>query len=213
MYFAKLYHASIFAIIFFSLCQTIKSLNAKLVDITKINPTIKLDIRYATTNNFTGKIIYPSAKCYLEEDAAKALDKIQKELSLMGLGLKIFDGYRPLSVQKKFWSIYPNENYVANPQKGSVHNRGCAVDLTLIDLRTGEELKMPSEFDDFSQKAHRNYSKMKNKTVKLNCKILELVMEKHGFNGLFHEWWHFNFRDKELYPIQNISFKELETQK
>ncbi len=184
-------------------------LNANLVEIQKINPTIKLDIRYATTNNFTGKIIYPSARCFLEEEVAKALDAVQKELNLMGYGLKIFDGYRPLSVQKIFWNIYPDEKYVANPTKGSKHNRGTAVDLTLIDIKSGIELKMPSEFDEFSSRANRDYTKMKDQIAKRNCKLLEVVMQKQGFIGIASEWWHFDYKNLGKYPIQDISFAEL----
>ncbi len=184
-------------------------LNANLVEIQKINPSIKLDIRYATANNFTGKIIYPSARCFIEEEVAKALDAVQKELNLMGYGLKIFDGYRPLSVQKIFWNIYPDEKYVANPAKGSKHNRGTAVDLTLIDIKTGQELKMPSKFDEFSSQANRDYTKMKDLIAKRNCKILESVMQKHGFIGISSEWWHFDYKNWRKYPIQDISFAEL----
>jgi zinc D-Ala-D-Ala dipeptidase len=185
------------------------SLQAKLVEVTKINPTIMLDIRYSTTNNFTGKIIYPCARLFLEEEAAVALDIVQKELNTLGLGLKIFDGYRPLSVQEIFWKICPNEHYVENPAKGSRHNRGAAVDLTLIDLKNGKELKMPSGYDDFTPKAHRDYVNMKAKTARQNCKLLELVMLKYGFIGIPTEWWHFDFYNWEKYPIQNISFNEL----
>ncbi|MFH1254060.1 MAG: D-alanyl-D-alanine dipeptidase [bacterium] len=188
-------------------------LHANLIEIKKINPTIKLDIRYATANNFTGKVIYPSAQCFLEKEAALALDAVQKELNAKGYGLKIFDGYRPLSVQKIFWEIYPDEKYVANPAKGSKHNRGTAVDLTLIDIKSGKELKMPSEFDEFSSRANRNYPKMDNATAKHNCKLLESIMEKHGFIGLTSEWWHFDYKNWKKYPIQDISFTELEKQK
>ncbi len=182
---------------------------ASLVEVVKINSHIHLDIRYATTNNFTHRVVYPSAKCYLQREVAQALSEVQTELERLGVGLKIFDGYRPLSVQKIFWKIvsdkFPNtrerEKYVANPAKGSKHNRGTAVDVTLIDLKTGKEFKMPSEYDDFSEKAHRNYEKMISKEVKKNCKLLELTMKKHGFNGVSSEWWHFDFKDWQKYPI------------
>lgn len=190
-------------------------LNAtKLVDVTKINSTIQLDIRYATTNNFTKQQVYPCAKCYLEEDVTLAINEVQKELQPLGLGLKIFDGYRPLSVQKIFWSIFPVPGYVADPAKGSKHNKGAAVDVTLIKLETGEELEMPSEFDDLSEKAHRQYDKMESDVIRHNCKLLESIMEKHGFVGLATEWWHFNWRKAEenpdMYPILDVSFDELE---
>jgi len=190
---------------------------AKLVEVVKVNHNIHLDIRYATKNNFAGKVVYPSAKCYLQDEAAKALAEVEGELEKLGFGLKVFDGYRPLSVQKVFWNIvadkFPNpaerENYVADPAKGSKHNRGTAVDLTLIDLKTGKELEMPSGYDDFSDKAHRTYDKMTSRKAKKNCKLLELVMEKHGFIGLPTEWWHFDFKGWEKYPISDVTFDEL----
>jgi D-alanyl-D-alanine dipeptidase len=149
-----------------------------------------------------------------------ALAKVQKELSAMGFGLKIFDGYRPLSVQKKFWDavadIFPDENeralYVANPKIGSKHNRGAAVDITLIDLVTGKEFEMPSGYDEFSEKAYRDYSKMTINSRK-NCKLLELIMKKHGFDGAYSEWWHFDFNGWEKYPIFDVIFNDLEKKK
>lgn len=167
-------------------------LHAELVELIKINSHFKTKVYYATENNFTHKQVYPSARCFLQEPAAHALDKVEQELEKQNLGLIIFDAYRPLSVQKIFWQICPNENFVADPAKGSRHNRGCAVDLSLIDLKTGTELVMPSDFDEFSAKANRNYAAMEPEARK-NCKLLEEVMEKHGFKGLPTEWWHFDF--------------------
>ena len=177
-----------------------------------VNPTIVLDIRYAKTTNLTGKIIYPQEGCYLRVSAAYALDAVQKELNTLGLGLKVFDGYRPLRYQKLFWAIMPDERYVAHPDKGSKHNRGAAVDLTLIRLSDSKELEMPSEFDDLSERAHRNYTQMSKEAAK-NCKLLEDVMEKHGFTGWPEEWWHFDFRGWEQYPLADVSFEELEIKK
>lgn len=183
-----------------------------LVNITTINPTIKLDIRYATENNFTKKVIYSSAQCYLRRAVAKKLDNIQKELATQGLGLKIFDGYRPLRFQQRLWNLCPDERYVAHPQKGSKHNRGSAVDLTLINLKTGQELEMPSEFDDFTEQAHRTYETMSEK-IKHNCKLLEAIMVKHGFTSIYEEWWHFNDASWQKYDLLDISFKDLEKEK
>ena len=174
-----------------------------------VNSTIALDIRYAKTTNFTGKIIYPQEGCYARMPVAHALDAAQKELALSGLGLKIFDAYRPLRYQQLFWDIMPDERYVADPQKGSKHNRGAAIDLTLIRLADGTELEMPSDFDDLSARAHRNYAAMRAEAAK-NCKILEAIMEKHGFAGWPEEWWHFDFHDWERYPLADISFDELQ---
>ncbi len=184
--------ANSFKPVFYSVLFLIFGLSAELVELIKINKTLVLDVRYATLNNFTGKKVYPSGRCFLQRPAALALNKVQRELKKHGLGLKIWDAYRPLSVQKIFWEIYPNDNYVADPAKGSRHNRGCAVDVTLIDLKTGKELEMPSCFDDFSEKAGRDYEKMDSEARK-NCKLLETAMEKYGFKGLSSEWWHFDF--------------------
>lgn len=181
-----------------------------LVDMAKFDPTIVLDIRYATENNFTGKIVYPSARCFLVREAAEAVCRVQKKLRAMGLGLKIFDGYRPLSVQKIFWKICPHEGYVANPAKGSKHNRGAAVDLTLINLSTGLELHMPSDFDDLTNHANRNYEKM-DPVAQRNCLLLENMMAAEGFLPLKTEWWHFDFHTWQNYPILDISFDELDS--
>ncbi len=186
-------------------------LGAKLVKLIKIDPTIKLDIRYATANNFTGVPVYTVAECYLEEGAAQALQAAQKEFLDLGLSLKVFDGYRPLSVQKIFWNLVPDERYVANPAKGSRHNRGCAVDVTLVDTKTGKELEMGSEFDDFTEKAHRTSMNFPAHIL-TNRKLLEHIMHKHGFIGWVNEWWHFDFNGWQDYPIRDISFEELSKQ-
>ena len=128
-----------------------------LVELKAICPKISLEIVYATPRNFVGKAVYSRACCYLQRPVAKRLRSVQIELEKKGFGLKVFDGYRPLSVQKEFWKYVPDPRYVADPAVGSKHNRGAAIDLTLID-RKGEELPMPSPFDDFTKKAHRNYA-------------------------------------------------------
>lgn len=127
-----------------------------LVNIQSVIPGIVLDIRYATTNNFTGQELYPVAKCVLRTKTAEKLGEVQADLASQSLALKVFDGYRPLSVQKKMWAIFPNPDYVADPKKGSRHNRGAAVDLTLIHLPDQRELPMPTAYDDFTPKAHRD---------------------------------------------------------
>jgi D-alanyl-D-alanine dipeptidase len=123
-----------------------------LVDVQKMIPGVVLDIRYATTNNFTGQQLYPFAGCYLRRAAAEKLAAVQAELQPLGYGLKIYDGYRPLSVQRKMWEVFPQPGYVADPKKGSRHNRGAAVDVTLIRLSDGTELPMPTPYDDFTEK-------------------------------------------------------------
>lgn len=179
----------------------------ELVDLQKMIPRVKLDIRYATTNNFTGKVLYPVAKCYLRREPAEHLKAVQLELRELGFGLKIFDGYRPLSVQKKMWAIFPDDNFVANPAKGSRHNRGAAVDLTLI--RTdGTELEMPTPYDDFTEKAHRKYMKLPGQVLR-NRQLLEDVMTRHGFRGLDTEWWHFDYQGAMKYEILDVDYAEL----
>ena len=183
-----------------------------LIDLQKIIPTIKLDIRYATTNNFTGKKVYSFAtgapvKCFLQKPAAQALKKVQDELAILGLSLKVFDGYRPLSVQHIFWQLLPDERYVADPKKGSRHNRGCAVDVTLVKL-DGTDIMMPTDFDDFTERAHSDYMNLPSEAVK-NRTLLRTVMEKHGFTVLATEWWHFDFKGWEHYPVLDVSLEEL----
>lgn len=174
-----------------------------LVDVQKLIPGVVLDIRYATTNNFTGQQLYPFAGCYLRRAAAKKLAAAQAELQPLGYGLKIHDGYRPLSVQRRMWEVFPQPGYVADPKRGSRHNRGAAVDVTLIRLTDGSELPMPTPYDDFTEKAHRNYMDLPAEVL-ANRALLERVLTKHGFVGLPTEWWHFddvNWRD---YPLLDI---------
>jgi D-alanyl-D-alanine dipeptidase len=178
-----------------------------LVNLEELIPGIRLDIRYATTNNFTGQKLYPVAKCYLRRQAAEQLKQVQDELRGMGLALKIFDGYRPLSVQKKMWAIYPNPGFVADPAKGSKHNRGAAVDLTLIRL-DGTELAMPTPYDDFTGKAASRYMDLPEEVIK-NRALLERVMREHDFRELNTEWWHFDFRNSRKYDILDIDYSQL----
>lgn len=178
-----------------------------LVEIKKLCPSIVLDIRYATANNFTGKVVYSSPRCFMRRTTAEKLIKVQEELAKFGLGLKIFDAYRPRRVQYKFWELVPDERYVANPAKGSKHNRGTAVDCTLV-MSDGAELAMPTEFDDFTEKAHRDYKKLPAKVIR-NRELLENIMTKHGFIGLPTEWWHFDDTDWEKYDLLDIAFEDI----
>jgi D-alanyl-D-alanine dipeptidase len=180
-----------------------------LVEVKKVMPNIALDIRYSTTNNFTGKILYDSDRCFLRRSVANHLRAAQKEFNEMELGLKIYDGYRPISVQKKMWAIFPHEDYVANPAKGSRHNRGAAVDVTLIRLSDKKELAMPSGYDEFTEKAHRSYMGGSAEAIQ-NRRLLERVMQEHGFVGLSTEWWHFddvNWKNYELLDIDSSQIK------
>lgn len=198
--------SSLFLICFFiSACYQPKS-EINLIDIHQLDPTIKLDVRYATENNFTGKILYSSSRVYLVREVAEQLVKVNQYLKdNYKLQIKIYDGYRPLSVQKKMWELIPDERYVANPAKGSRHNRGCAVDLTLIDS-LGNELDMGIPYDDFTEKAHIDYLNLPE-IVLTNRKILQEAMMKFGFIPLMTEWWHFDYKDWKNYPVLDIDVK------
>ncbi len=172
------------------------------VNLSKVDVTIKQDMKYATSDNFTKRVVYPEAKCILRKPVAEALARVQNSIKLQGFSLKVWDCYRPLSVQKKFWELVPDERYVANPQKGSRHNRGAAVDVTIVDS-AGNEIEMPSAFDDFSEKASRNYAKSSRKARK-NSKRLESAMVKEGFVPFPTEWWHFDFKGWEKYDIADV---------
>jgi len=177
------------------------------VDIEKICPSILLEIIYATKDNFTKKVQYPVAKCYLRRKVAERLVKVQKELEKLHLGLKIFDGYRPYSVTKAFWELIQDPRYVAPPSLGSKHNRGAAVDVTLVDF-SGHELEMPTPIDEMSVRAHRDYEKLPQKVI-ANRQLLEDIMMSGGFLPLPTEWWHFDDRDWENYPIEDVCITEL----
>lgn len=173
-----------------------------LVDIQSVIPNIRVDLRYASTNNFLGKIVYPFQKCFLLKETALQLGKAQEELERVGLGLMVWDGFRPESVQRKLWGLLPDERYVADPSKGGRHTRGTSVDVTLIDS-TGRELVMPSGFDDFTEKAHRDYTGASDEAM-TNRERLEKVMERHCFVGLPTEWWHFDLIGWENYPLVSM---------
>lgn len=174
-----------------------------LVDVQKVIPGVVLDIRYATTNNFTGQKLYPFAGCYLRRAAAEKLAAAQAELKPLGYGLKIYDGYRPLSVQRRMWEVFPQPGYVADPKKGSRHNRGAAVDVTLIRLADGAELPMPTPYDDFTPRAHRDFMDLPAEAIQ-NRALLERVLNRQGFIGLPTEWWHFDAANWRDYPLLDI---------
>lgn len=163
---------------------------AELVDIETLNPNIVQDIRYATENNFMKTKVYGVARCLLRREVAERLSQVQQDLEKQGFGLKVYDCYRPLSVQKRMWRIVSARPYVANPARGSKHNRGAAVDLTLVD-KNGQEMEMPTEFDNFTHRAHRKYQGASSEAKK-NRVLLEEAMKKGGFIPLSKEWWHFD---------------------
>ena len=180
-----------------------------MIELIKLDSTIKLDIRYATENNFVGKKVYPEARAFLQEPAAKALVKVHKKLRKEGLGLVIFDGYRPWTITRLFWEVTPTDKrkFVADPAKGSKHNRGCAVDLSIFNLKTGELLDMPSSYDEFTERASPDYAGGTD-VQRANRNKLRRLMEDAGFTVNPNEWWHFDFKKWEDYAIYDISFAE-----
>lgn len=171
------------------------------VKVTDYIPTVRQELFYATDNNFTGQVIYDFTDAWLRYGTVKKLMAVSRDLAEMDLYIKIWDGFRPVSAQFKLWEIYPDSTYVANPNKGySSHSRGNTVDLTLVDA-DGQELTMPTGFDDFSAKADRDYSDCTEEEAN-NARILEILMEKHGFSGYFGEWWHFS--DTVRYPVEEV---------
>jgi len=179
-----------------------------LVAVTSINSCIRLDIRYATTNNFTGQQVYSSPKACLRRPAALKLSAAQQKLEEQGLALKVYDAYRPLSVQKIFWKIMPDERYVADPSKGSRHNRGSAVDVTLVGLNSGKELEMPSGYDDFTSRAGYAFTNLPPAAVS-NRALLRAVMTGCGFIPFETEWWHFDDAGWTNYPILDVPLENL----
>lgn len=181
----------------------------ELVNLAATIPGIVLDIRYATTNNFTGEVIYALPRAYARKPVAEALKKAQEEFSRYGVGIKVYDGYRPYSATVKFYEVYRDTTYVASPYKGSRHNRGCAIDMTLVDLKTGEELKMPTEYDSFKKEAWPT-TPVKDPVIKKNRDLIISVMHKHGFKVNASEWWHFDFNGWQKFEVMDIDFEELE---
>jgi D-alanyl-D-alanine dipeptidase len=178
----------------------------RLVDLSTLN--IPLDVRYATENNFMKKVLYPVAKSYLRAPAARALGEVQRELATRGIGIKVFDAYRPYHVTEAMWEPIKNPDYVADPAKGSRHNRGAAVDLTLIDLKTGNELPMPTPYDDFTSRAHHDFNDLPADAL-ANRALLREVMTKHGFEPLPSEWWHYDFAGWQRFELMNVGLEEL----
>jgi D-alanyl-D-alanine dipeptidase len=183
--------------------------NQKMVSVREYIPKIVLHLQYATKNNFAQRAMYPQDLNYtfLKLPVVRALAKVENELNAKGLGLKIFDAYRPYSITKKFWEIIHDERYVANPSKASGHNRGVAVDLTIVHLQNGEELNMGTGFDNFSDSAHQNFSMPAD--IAANRKLLLNIMEKYGFENLDTEWWHYSFYNAEKYYALDLPFKIL----
>lgn len=178
----------------------------ELVNLKTLLTYAIFDIRYATTNNFTGKVVYKSPEAFLCAPAAASLKKVEDDLAKLGVGLKVFDAYRPYQATLKFWEIVKDSNYAAAPETGSRHNRGCAVDVTLFLIDSKKELEMPTPFDDFTKKAGSNYMNLPQATIE-NRALLKKAMEKHGFKQLSSEWWHFDYKGYSAYPVLDIPFE------
>jgi D-alanyl-D-alanine dipeptidase len=183
-----------------------------LVELITLDPTLHLDIRYATSNNFLGRPVYTEARAFLQKPAAESLVRANQKLREQGYGLLIFDGYRPWSVTKIFWDVTPKDKkiFVADPKEGSKHNRGCAVDLSLYDLKTGKEVVMTGEYDEMSERSDINYTGGTDEQRKMRD-LLRSAMESEGFVVYQPEWWHYDYKDWKEYPIQNIPFSEIKS--
>ena len=182
-----------------------------LVELVKLDPTIRLDIRYATAKNFVGRVMYPEARAFLQRPVAEALISIQRGLKEQGYGLLIYDAYRPWSVTKLFWDITPPDKriFVADPAVGSVHNRGCAVDLGLYDLKTDREIEMPGAYDETSERSFVTYSGG-TPDQRAHRDLLRNAMERDGaFFVLPEEWWHYDYKDFAAYAVQDVPFSAI----
>lgn len=182
-----------------------------LVELTTLDPTILLDVRYARDDNFLGRPVYPEARAFLQRAAAEALVRVHRALESEGLGLLVFDGYRPWSVTKIFWDATPQEHriFVADPEEGSRHNRGCAVDLTLFDRGTGEPLPMPSDFDEFTERAYADWDGAPE-PERTNRARLRAAMGREDFKVFEFEWWHFDHGSWEDHPVLDLTFADID---
>jgi D-alanyl-D-alanine dipeptidase len=181
-----------------------------LVELTKLDPTIRLEIRYATTNNFLGTVFYSQARAFMQRPAAEAVVRASTRLHVMGYGLLIHDAYRPWYVTRVFWDATPDDKkvFVADPSKGSRHNRGCAVDLTLYDLKTGKPIEMVSTYDETTARAYPDYPGGTS-LQRWHRALLRAAMEAEGFTVYEAEWWHFDYKDWRKYLIGNLKFEQI----
>ena len=185
-----------------------------MIELKSLIPAVQYELRYASKNNFTGQRMYPknTHTTYLRRKPALALAKVAEDLKEKGLGIKIWDAYRPYRTTIQFWKLIHDERFVANPSKGSGHNRGTAVDLTLVDLKTGKELEMPTPFDDFSPSAFHGATNVDQVRIN-NRELLRTTMEKFGFVRLETEWWHYSWPGSSSYDAIDLSFKALGSMK
>jgi zinc D-Ala-D-Ala dipeptidase len=193
--------------------MAIKNPAKQMVDVKKAIPNLVLDLRYTGTNNFMHQKLYPTiTTTYLRKPAADSLAIIQQQLNTMGFGLKIFDAYRPYSVTEKMWEPVKDDRYAANPKFGSGHNRGVAVDLTIINTTNSEELDMGTGFDNFSDTAHHAFTNLPEAVLQ-NRLLLKKIMEQHGFKALDTEWWHYYLSNAKEFELLDIDFKKLSIRK
>jgi D-alanyl-D-alanine dipeptidase len=177
--------------------------DSTFVDLKKIDTSFVYDMKYATIDNFLKEKVYDCNNCLVRYKTARYLIKANDSLKKLGYKIKFFDCYRPLTIQKKMWKIYPDARYVANPKKGSNHNRGSAVDITLVNINNGKDLEMGTPFDFFGNKAHHAYSYLP-KTVLENRKLLKSVMESNGFKSITSEWWHYNLINSPRFKVSDF---------
>ncbi len=181
----------------------------KIININKIIPTIILDLRYGTINNFTKTKLYKNANTtYMRMAPANALLQVQNYFANKGLGIKVFDAYRPYTATKLMWNLIQDDRYVANPKNGSNHNRGLAIDLTIINLKTLEEIDMGTAFDNFTDTAHHSFTHLAAKVLE-NRKLLKTTMELFGFIAFDTEWWHYSWSNNQNYEVIDLSFTKL----
>ena len=181
-----------------------------LVELTALDPTIRLDVRYATADNFVGRPVYRQARAFLQRPAAEALVRVHRKLAEKGYGVTVFDGYRPWAVTKAFWDATPEEKklFVANPARGSRHNRGCSVDLTLHDLATGVAVEMGAGYDEMSPRSYVTWEGGTKEQLDRR-ELLRGTMEREGFFVYPWEWWHFDYKDWRDYPLLDVPFERL----
>ncbi len=181
-----------------------------LAELAVLEPTIRLDVRYARSDNFLGRPVYRQARAFLQRPAAEALARAHRKLAEKGYGVLVFDGYRPWAVTKAFWDATPEEKklFVANPKRGSRHNRGCSVDLTLYHLDTGRAADMGSGYDEFSPRSYATWEGGTKEQLG-NRDLLRGTMEREGFFVYPWEWWHFDFKDWRDYPLLDVPFEKL----
>ena len=198
----------LFSIVVATLFAEGKNAPDDLVELQRLDPTITIKLPYATEENFCKVKLYPVERCFLRREVAEHLVAAHRSLAKWGVGLKVWDGYRPHPVQYMMWKVAPLPGFVGDPGPGSKHNRGAAVDVTLINLATGSELAMPTPFDDFSPRAESNYSELPLNVLG-NRKLLQEVMREQGFTTISREWWHFDYEGWSDFPVEETPLETL----